>query len=350
MSSTVLRDLRPIYGRHQTFAPRYTWFKAAYDLVACHTRDDDGNCRENGSAFTHQLAHRHLGVGKNQARAMRYWAEAGQVLREDEQDKSRLPVLRTTNFGRFLLDDDHGHDPYLEATESWWLLHWQFVSPRSMAPAWWVAFHTFQPATFTADTLHEHVLASLNGAGHDPAESVLRRDISALVRTYAGTDGGSREKVDDQIDSPFTRLGLMRHGPDGLRFSIGPKAGLAPEVVGFALTDFMAGQQSDSDRILIGTAALEAGGPGRAFKITERELSQTLDALAGRYPELVLLDRSASAEQFVLLDEPQQVATSLLRGMYDQVGAAVPHPPKGGWQALPHSATQTAPDVAPGAA
>ncbi len=350
MSATLLRDIRPIFGRHQTFAPRYTWFKAAYDLVACYSQDDDGNCKQNGAAFTHPLAHRQLGVGKNQARAIRYWAEAAQVLREDEQDNSRLPILRTTNFGRFLLDDDHGHDPYLEAAESWWLLHWQFVSPRSMAPAWWVAFHTFQPATFTADTLHEHVLASLNGAGHDPADSVLRRDIIALVRTYAGADKGSREKVDDKIDSPFTRLGLMRTGTDGLRFSVGPKAGLAPEVVGFALTDFMACQQSDSDRILVGTAALEAGGPGRAFKITERELSHVLDTLAGQHPELVLLDRSASAEQFVLKDEPQQVATSLLHAMYERIRAAVPHPPRGGWQTLPQTAIQTALDVAPGAA
>lgn len=346
MSATILRDLRQVYGRHQTFAPRYTWFKAAYDMVACHTRTDEGRCLENGAAFTRSLAHRRLGVGKNQARAIRYWAEAANILREDEQDTSRQPILQTTEFGSFLLDDDHGHDPYLEAAESWWLLHWQFVSPRSMAPAWWVAFHTFHPTTFTTDVLQEHVMVTLNGAGHDPADSVLRRDILALIRGYTGTDIGGREKVDDQIDTPFARLGLIRETSEGLRFSVGPKAGLAAEVVGFALVDFMTHQHPGSDRILIGTAALEAGGPGSGFKITERELSRLLDVLVERHPGLVLVDRSVSAEQFVLLDTPQRVATGLLQAMYERIGAAVPTPPRDGWKALPPAPTQTALDMA----
>lgn len=341
MSNTILRDLRSVFGRHQTFPPRYTWIKNAYDAVACPARNDDSECVERGDAFTRNDIHRELGVGKNQARSMRFWAEASGTLTENEADSSRLPVLRSTRFGQFLLSSDHGHDPWLEATESWWLLHWQFVSPRSMLPAWWVAFHSFQPISFTAESLHEHILPYLNGAGHDPAESVLRRDVLAMLRTYT-TSSAARTKVDDDIDLPMARLGLLRETADGFRFSIGPKAGLASEVAAFAMLDFMEHENPGSERVLIGAAALEAGGPGRAFKLTERDLSALLSDAAETYPELLVIDRSAAAEQFIVVGPSiQEVAVDLLRGMYARLDLLPPTKPADGWATMPTENVRT---------
>ena len=201
-------------------------------------------------------------------------------------------------------------------------------------PAWWVAFHTFNASTFTAGSLQEHVRPHLNASGHDPTDSMLRRDVLALIRTYSGAESG-RTRVDDDIDLPMTRLGLLRSTPDGFRFRIGPKAALAPELAAFAMIDFAHHVHPGTERVLIGTAALEIGGPGRAFKLTERDLSTLLSLAADTHGDLIAIDRSAAAEQFVIREQPDRTATELLRRMFDRLGTACPVEPDQGWSVLP---------------
>ena len=52
----------PVFARHETFHPRYGWFRKAY--VAA-TRDPH--------VFTSEDAPVRLGVGKNMVRAIRFW-------------------------------------------------------------------------------------------------------------------------------------------------------------------------------------------------------------------------------------------------------------------------------------
>jgi len=110
--------LRPVFARHETFAPRYGWLKKAYD--AALTRPE---------IFLEPDAPVDLGIGKNMVRAMRYWAEAFKVLdRRPNTQRPRLDEATTTPFGDLLLADD-GWDPYLESRASLWLLHWKLLEP-----------------------------------------------------------------------------------------------------------------------------------------------------------------------------------------------------------------------------
>ena len=112
------------YGRHQTFTPRYTWLKSAYDAIVV-----------DPLIFTTPGAHRILGVGKNMARSMRFWLQAAGLTRETDGRH-----MLSTGFGRFIVSEG-GADPYLESDAAWWLLHWRFVGPRGQLPVWWIAFH-----------------------------------------------------------------------------------------------------------------------------------------------------------------------------------------------------------------
>ena len=54
---------KPTFARHETFHPRYGWFRKAYSHV-----DADPH------VFSREDAPVRVGVGKNMVRAIRFWA------------------------------------------------------------------------------------------------------------------------------------------------------------------------------------------------------------------------------------------------------------------------------------
>ena len=57
-----------VFARHETFHPRYLWFRKAYVAVK-----DDPNI------FTQTDAPIRLGVGKNMVRAIRFWGDSSEI-------------------------------------------------------------------------------------------------------------------------------------------------------------------------------------------------------------------------------------------------------------------------------
>lgn len=304
MSTTLLRETAMYFGRHQTFTPRYTWLKSAYDAVMAEPL-----------LFTTHDAHRVLGVGKNMARSMRFWLQAAGLTREISGRK-----MVPTSFGQFLMSNDGG-DPYLESDAAWWLLHWRFVGPRGQLPVWWIAFHAFQPAMFTVDTLTDHATTHLEAIGELAPEKTLRRDVLAMVRNYVGDSDSRRQKVDDLIDMPFAHLSVIRQNGDGsYRFVTGPKRGLEPEVVLYASLDFLAAVQEQGNRPLVGRLALESGGPGRAFRLTERDLSGLLRRAAEDSDGEIAVRTVGGADQLMIDSDHDTVVAGALWRMFRRLG------------------------------
>ena len=308
MSVAIKGSLVPAFGRHETFTPRYTWFKRGYDAAASDPMLFSGD------------AHLPLGVGKNMAKSIRYWLQAMRIVEELPVDGSRRTRVVPTRFGVAMLDGDTGFDQYLEAPDSWWLLHWMALSPGGMVPVWWTAFHSFGAIRFTTDTLLDHVTAQIAASGWgEPKEKTIRRDILAMLRCFAGAAGSRRaDKVDDIIDSPFVGLGLITDESDGWRFAVGPKAGLSPAVAAFACLDYLSRTGHTARSQLIDSLASDQGGPGRAFKLTGRDLGVLLGEAAAEHPDLVEVTQAAGADIFVASGEEPLgvVATKLLHAHY----------------------------------
>ncbi len=114
-ASAAVSDSGPAFARHETFAPRAGWlpkgFSAANSDHAVFLRDD---------------AATQLGVGKNMARSIRYWAHAFGLLEDAPVARARVFASRPTDTGLLLMGPD-GRDPFLEDTGSLWYLHWQLV-------------------------------------------------------------------------------------------------------------------------------------------------------------------------------------------------------------------------------
>ncbi|MDA1273594.1 MAG: DUF4007 family protein [Verrucomicrobia bacterium] len=87
------------YSGHETFPCRYTWLPKAVRSL-----------RENPQLFSDEdKAMVGLGVGKNMVRAIRFWADAGEVAVPDSTNSG----LAVSDFGNLILGPK-GRDEFLE--------------------------------------------------------------------------------------------------------------------------------------------------------------------------------------------------------------------------------------------
>ncbi|WP_411871688.1 DUF4007 family protein [Vulcanococcus limneticus] len=268
---TLQECCRPVFGRHETFHPRWGWFsKAVFE------------CKSNPYVFQQKDATLLLGVGKNMVRSIRYWGEASTLLKEVRPPKERLTATSPTRRGEALLDPEDGADPYLELTGSLWLLHWWMLQPApySMVPLAWYAFNAFRPQEFNASDLEEAFFEQcLKGASEwKPVQNTLIRDSSCFLRTYVAT---AASQIDDALDAPLRQLGLLSVVTgQKRRFRFQAPSWIAPEVVLYCCTDFLVNIQHSASTVTLARLLQEVNSPGRVMKVREEQLISILSKSA----------------------------------------------------------------------
>ena len=65
----LVQAAAPVFARHETFHPRYGWFRKAY---SCTTADP--------TIFSRDDAPVRIGVGKNMVRSIRFWGLAAKLI------------------------------------------------------------------------------------------------------------------------------------------------------------------------------------------------------------------------------------------------------------------------------
>ena len=304
-----LSDL--VFARHETFSPRYGWLKKAYEAVV-----------EEPLIFSRPDAALTLGVGKNMARSIRYWAMACGVLKTREgHSTSTGNSLEPTELGRDLFDTN-GWDPFLEDLGSLWLLHWQLLRADGIATAWYYAFNEFGLLEFTVDDLTGALELAVNRRHQGArrlASSSFRKDAVCITQMYAG-GSLSRALSEESIRSPFTQLELLGEGSGARQFAfrVGDKPGLSPELVAALSVDFLRARGTALS-IPLATLLRGQGSPGLALRLSETALYDYLDRAARLHPALYLGD-TAGVIQLSVSDAPSRLYHELLDAHF--VGSA----------------------------
>jgi hypothetical protein len=320
---TLQECCRPVFGRHETFHPRWGWFsKSVFEA------------KENPYVFQNQDAPLLLGVGKNMVRAIRYWGEASTLLKEVKPPKERLAAASPTRRGNALLDPDGGADPYLELTGSLWLLHWWMLqpAPHSMVPLAWYAFNVFRPQEFNASDLEQAFYEEcLKGVGDwRPAQNTLVRDSSCFLRTYVAT-GASQ--IDDALDAPLRQLGLLSSVPgQKRRFRFQSPALIEAEVVLYCCADYLINIQHSASTVSLTRLLKEVNSPGRVLKVREDQLIRSLSdpALAN----WISLSDSIGTTQIVLKTDMHAIRWQVLRQYYNSTDQQAQAIAEGGQEPL----------------
>jgi hypothetical protein len=308
MSGALLKaNAQPAFARHETFHLRFGWLRKAF------TEAD-----KDRAVFSNPAATVRLGVGKNMVSAIRYWAQAYKVLEQAENPKRpRMPHLVPSDFGRALLADD-GWDPWLEDPASLWLLHWKLLAPKSLAPVWWTAFHLFAPQQFEEHQLTDHVVELTASTGWPAVmESSIKKDVDCMLRTFAFRRYG-RQTMDDLLDCPTRQLGLLAPAAGdnkSWRFVTGPKASLPPLIVAHACLDYLAEKAATDRTISIARLTGDPGSPGRAFRLAESNLYDSLVAAATELPGIQVVE-PAGLRQLVLDAPAAELADAALQRHY----------------------------------
>ena len=294
-----------VFARHETFYPRYGWFRKAYAFVG-----------ENPKIFVSPDAPVHMGVGKNMVRAIRFWGTAAKLI-ESPEGRPASEMTRTDR-GNKLFGED-GWDRYMEDPATLWLLHWWLLAPPCLLPVWWVAFNQFHAVEFSEEQLESVVVAQLELAVEwkTPHRSSIRKDVSALLRTYMPADETGRGTIDDILNCPLRELGLIKRSSvtNQYRFAASAKPALPAAVVANASLDYVERTKQGGNTVAVSRLAREPGGPGRAFRISEDELRDALASVAEDSGKIELVT-VAGAPQLSWHGSARRISNSILDDHY----------------------------------
>ncbi len=304
----------PTFARHETFHPRYGWFRKAFAA-----------CAQDPYIFTQPDAPVTMGVGKNMVRSIRFWGLAAKVIVEDSRSSGRSRGCVPTRFGNALFGDS-GWDPYMEDPGTLWLLHWLLLAPRSRLPVWWLAFNEFSAVEFREADLEMSISTLLGGVvggtspWPSPSQSSIKKDLGVLLRTYAPSPPSTRSAIDDVLNCPLRELNLISSSAEvgRHRFTLGNKPTLPAEIATYAVLDWIARTHTASSTVTIGRLANDPGSPGRAFKLSEAELGVLLESCVSCESALNLTTVTG-VKQLVWSKDPAEVAPKLLDRYFDSV-------------------------------
>ena len=311
----------PWFARHETFHPRYGWFRKAYTETA---RDRHVFGRDDAPVV--------IGVGKNMVRAIRFWGLAAKLITNDPQSKNRRAPDYAPTWRGHALFGEQGWDPYMEDPGTLWLLHWLLLAPRSGLPVWWLIFNEFDAVEFDDADLDIAIAIHLEVAAEwkRPHPSSVKKDLGAFLRTYAPPERSGRVGFDDLLDCPLRELNLLRRSPatGRYRFTLGSKPTLPSAIVAHAALDYVARTVDGGSTITLSRLAHESGAPGRAFKLSEAELLVALTPALTRTDGVSIMTPTG-ASQLVWSEDPAAVATAILDDYYGSLAPRVCAGPAG---------------------
>jgi hypothetical protein len=250
---------KPKFSGHQTFCYRYGWLEKGFRFV------------KNGKWFTDPNAIVDLGVGKNMVDSIRYWCEMAGIISDQAISK----------IGDKILDEKKGWDPFLEDNASLWLLHWKLNTSPDFLTAGTALFSFLHKPEFSKADVAQATLKILDPNKKAPSDKVIMRDVDCYIRSYAGNRRfDSSNLKEESFECPFQELNLIHPMSDSdmYRFSIGSKNSLPPEIIGFAVFEYL-NRENAKTSMRIQEALYHEFSPGQVFMLDENALIEAIQML-----------------------------------------------------------------------
>ncbi len=116
-----------------------------------------------------------LGLGSNMVKSLNHWLKVFALI-----DGEKLTVL-----GQTILDND----PYLENSDTLWILHWNLVKHREKATLYNLFFNKIYPHKFSKEEIVDYITAWLNENKTNLSPTTLNADVDVLIRMYNNHHG-----------------------------------------------------------------------------------------------------------------------------------------------------------------
>lgn len=284
-SGMKFESTRVSFGRHETFALRYSWLSKGFQAFS-----------KDPSVFESDDATVVLGVGKNMVAAIRFWLRATRAIHPTKPEPTELGCL--------IFDQEAGLDPYLEDEATIWLIHWLLATNSELSTSFFWFFNHFHKPEFTSQELTT-ALVDFVQESVDPkkraSQTTLKNDAQLIHRMYTQSKGNSRMPLEDALDSPLSLLRLMSQTAGGRSFQSKPdsRPGLPIAIFGFAISQLILARQSKAlpiEELMYSRSGYVA--PGAVFRLTESDLIAKLEQLASYVPNQFEIRETAGLHQF----------------------------------------------------
>jgi len=251
------------FSGHETFPIREGWLHKGMKLLMeepQHLSSDD--------------AADWLGVGRNMAKSIRHWLQVtGLADRGTSHTFGRRDMLVPTELGDLI----YGCDPYFCQPGTWWALHTNLINDSARATTWAWFFNGFNATRFErslcVDSLQRHI--RLSSQKRVPSLRTLENDVSCLLQSYARAIPAERIDPEEAFHCPLAELSLVSHFRASGYYQMNHGVKNMPgELLGYALSRAFSDARDGRGKtdITIEAATRTAGGPGRAFLLTNEAM------------------------------------------------------------------------------
>jgi hypothetical protein len=283
------------FSGHETFPFRYSWLpKAVVELKA------------NAELFSdEERAMVRLGVGKNMVRSIRFWVQAAGIATPHQRG------LTITEFGRELLSEPQGHDPYLEDIQTLWLIHWKIAS-NATEPlfAWEFLLNRWQRSDIVRTDVLSTFMQEAARMEKQLSEVTLAQHFDTFLHTYVPTRSAKGDVREENLDSPLVELDLIhkigeKRSGDGGRleavyaFNREPKSSISPELFIYCINDYWRTRADTEETLSIRDITVKTGSVGQLFKLPEEDIRERLLAIEEDSKGLFVYKESAALSQLV---------------------------------------------------
>jgi hypothetical protein len=263
------------FSGHETFPFRYSWLPKAFaELNKDKTLFSDD-----------ERAMVRLGVGKNMVKSIRFWVQVCGIASPD------IRGLAITDFGRGLLAETDGADPYLEDIRTLWLIHWKIASnAREPLFAWEYLLNHWQHPTVTRGEVLAAFTQEAVRMQKELSSITLAQHFDTFLHTYVPTRSPKGEVREENLDSPLVELDLIRRSgeqrpSDGGRlepvyvFNRESKHSITPQLFAYCINDYWDVRAPNEESLTFRDIAVSLGSVGQVFKLPEADIRERLQHL-----------------------------------------------------------------------
>lgn len=263
------------FSGHESFTCRYAWLPKAV-----------GGLRANPLLFNDiDEAMVQLGLGKNMVQSLRFWVQAMRVAESAEGNS-----LQLTEFGNQIFGVN-GLDPFMEDTNTLWLLHWQLCShDQNPLFAWHFLFNRYNEPEIIKTVVLDAIERESQKLARPLAKATLAQHFDIFMHTYVPTRGTKNEILEDNLDCPLVELGLIeklgekRNRNDKNEtiygFNREPKPDLSIGVFLYAVHDYWRRCKPDEETLSLTELTVGLGSPGQVFKLPEDDIRSRLNIIS----------------------------------------------------------------------
>ena len=115
-----------------------------------------------------------LGLGINMIKALNHWTQVLGLIEKAELTELGSSILKG--------------DPYLENSDTLWLLHWNIVKNQERATLYNLFFNTIYPHKFTKEYLLNQITLWLKNNMINLSQTTIKSDIDVFIRMYKSND------------------------------------------------------------------------------------------------------------------------------------------------------------------